>query len=163
MAKLREEIAPVTKPAKRAAVNRSRVTSFVIAALLIVVLVPTAIALYLFTRPVMRLRTEAPSGFAEVNPNWNPKRRGLEDQLARAYWEHAVRDVQPLYHYGAILPADPPAAFQIDPKAVAPGGAKIDLAATRALYWQKLREVWSLPQTWEQADTWNTEWLDKLG
>lgn len=126
------------------------------------ILVPAAIALYLFTRPVMRLRAEPPSGFEAVNPAWSPKRKALEDQLARAYWERAVQDVQTTYHYGSVLPADPPADFDIDPEVAAKSGTRIDLTATRNRYWEKVREAWGEPQAWEQADTWNTEWLARF-
>lgn len=114
------------------------------------------------TRPVMRLRSNPPAEFADTNAGWSAKRRAVEQQLARAYWDAASRNVENIYRYGSDLPATPPAAFKVDSDALAASGFKIDAAAARARYWQKLHNEWSRPEAWEEADGWHTDWIDSL-
>ncbi|HLW80007.1 MAG TPA: hypothetical protein VKU44_10465, partial [Terriglobia bacterium] len=148
------EVAPPSGSSRRA--------WLVLAALFLCLVVPTLAGVYLSTRPVMRLRTAPPADFADSNPTWNAKRRAAEQQLARAYWDSAVQGVESIYHYGSDLPDTPPAAFKVDTDALVGTTLKIDAAATRARYWQKLHQAWSKPQAWEESDGWHTDWLDSL-
>ena len=148
-------------PGRRA--QRSRGSGFAVTLVLLLLLVPVGVVVYLSTRPVMRLRAEPPAGFVDSNPKWNAKRAASEDQVGRAYWDAAVQNVQPIYHYGTSLPTTPPVSFEVDPETLAASGIKVDATAERAHYWQKLRELWDQPATWEQSFGWNTEWINNLG
>jgi len=150
------DASPVRKP------QRSRGNGFAVTLALLLLLVPVGVVVYLSTRPVMRLRAEPPSGFVDSNPKWNAKRAAAEDQIGRAYWDVAVQNIQPMYHYGTNLPASPPVSFQVDPETLATSGVKVDATAERAHYWQKMRDLWDQPATWEQSYGWNTEWLNNL-
>lgn len=150
------EASPARKP------QRSRGNGFAVTLVLLLLLVPVGVVVYLSTRPVMRLRAEPPSGFVDSNPKWNAKRAAAEDQIGRAYWDAAVQNVQPIYRYGTSLPATPPVAFQVDAETLATSGVKVDASAERAHYWQKMRELWDQPATWEQSYGWNTEWINNL-
>ena len=111
------------------------------------------------SRPAeMRLRAEPPARFFEERPDWNAKRRAREEQLARAYWERAVRDVQVKYKFGTNLPDEPPAEFRVEEKGLSGSNTKVDPVA-RARYWGKLRQVWLLPEAWEKSYGWNTDWI----
>jgi hypothetical protein len=152
----RPEIAAVRQP------RRARGSGFAVTLVFLLALVPAGAAVYLSTRPVMRLRTEPPAGFIDSNPKWTAKRAAAEDQLGHAYWDAAVQNVQTMYHNGSSLPASPPVAFQVDAETLAASGVKIDSAAARAHYWQKLRDLWDQPTTWEQSYGWNTDWINNL-
>jgi hypothetical protein len=82
----------------------------------------------------------------------------MEEQLARAYWERAVRDVQAKYNFGTNLPSEPPAEFGVEEKDLSGSSPKVDPFA-RARYWGKLRQVWVLPEAWEKSSRWNTDWI----
>ncbi|HEV2495560.1 MAG TPA: hypothetical protein VG204_21080 [Terriglobia bacterium] len=150
------EAAPVRQP------WRSRGSGFAATLVFLLALVPAGIAVYLSTRPVLRLRAEPPAGFVDSNPKWTAKRAASEDQLGRAYWDVAVQNIQPMYHYGTSLPVSPPVAFQVDAETLAASGVKGDSAAARTRYWQKLRDLWDQPATWEQSYGWNTDWINNL-
>ena len=154
-----ERVQHETVTAKSGSRRRKLIPTLVV---LLVFLVPAATVLYLSTRPVMRLRPAPPAEFADTNPKWNTKRDAAEQQLAAAYWDSAVQDVQTMYHFHESLPVDPPATFQVDPELFASSGVKIDAVGSRTHYWQKLRELWGQPQTWVKSDAWNTDWIDNL-
>jgi len=88
---------------------------------------------------------------------WDAKRRASEKRLALAYWELAVRFVQWRYPYGESLPASLPTEFNLEGKDLRRDGLAVS-AATNARYWQRLRQVWDLPQTWQRSYEWNTGW-----
>jgi hypothetical protein len=121
---------------------------------------PSLVLIYLSTRPLMRLRAEPPPEFLDTPRDWNAKRRAAEEQLARAYWSSAVRHLQPSYQFGTKLPDEPLPEFKIEDKD-SPENLKDDPVA-RARYWQKLRQIWILPQAWEKSNGWNTDWIRKL-
>jgi hypothetical protein len=113
--------------------------------------------IYVVSAPsVTRLRAEPPAGFFDERADWSAKRRAREEQLARAYWERAVRDVQ--YKYGMNLPDEPPDEFKVEEKGLSGTSPKVDPVA-RARYWGKLRQVWVLPEAWEKSFGWNTDWI----
>jgi hypothetical protein len=125
-------------------------------------LVVLAIALGLFAyfsyRPVVRLRPEPPKGFVDTHKGWDSKRQAAEERVARAYWEVTVEKVQLKYSFGTALPDNPPPEFSIEDKDF-PGGGFEKSSATRARYWQKVRGVWVLPQTWERSYRWSLMWF----
>jgi hypothetical protein len=154
--KIQYEIAPIKKS------KSSSRPVVVTLAVFLLALVPAGAAIYLSTRPVLRLRSAPLAEFADAAPTWSAKRLTAEQQLAGAYWDLAVQDLQTKYPYGTSLPADPPSAFQVDPKAFAASGARIDFAASRTRYWQKLRDVWGQSKVWEESYGWNTDWIDRF-
>jgi len=113
---------------------------------------------YLSIRPVTRLRVNPPVAFFEQLPEWGDNRRVKEEQLARVYWELAVREVQGKYRFGMNLPEEPPAEFKVEEPSVPGKGSKVDPVA-RARYWGKLRRVWVQPEAWERSSEWNTDWI----
>ncbi len=108
--------------------------------------------------PTARLRAEPPAGFFDERQDWSAKRRAREEQLARAYWERAVRDVQAKYKFGTNLPDEPPAEFRVEEKGLSGSSPKVDPIA-RARYWGKLRQFWVLPEAWEKSSGWNMDWI----
>jgi len=116
------------------------------------------VGIYASALPVIRLRAEPPAGFFDKRPDWSAKARTREEQLARAYWERAVRNVQAKYKFGTNLPDEPPAEFTVEEKGLSGSSPKIDPAA-RARYWGKLRQVWVLPEAWEKSSGWNMAWI----
>jgi len=112
---------------------------------------------YFSTQSVMRLRPDPPAEF--VDPNANADHSEIEEQLAHAYWNSTVHNVQRSYKFGTILPEQPPSDFQIQPQDAFDVGSKLNLEATRNRYWQRLRKVWANPQVWEGSYEWNTDWI----
>jgi hypothetical protein len=128
--------------------------------------VPLAvIALAVFTiyasdSPLVRLRATPPAAFFAESPQWNAKQRAREDQLARAYWNIALRDIETKYRFGSSLPTDPPDIFKVEENGPSEATPRIDSAA-RARYWEKLREAWPRYDSWDQTDRlW--EWIRNL-
>jgi len=116
------------------------------------------LAIYRSNSPVVRLRVEPPYEFFDESPRLTAKQNAREDQLARAYWDIAVRDIETKYGFGSTLPADPPDSFQVAEKGLAGAASKID-AAARTRYWEKLREVWPQSNSWERTSDWNLDWI----
>jgi hypothetical protein len=128
---------------------------FGLAAVLIVLFL---FAIYVSVSPVVRLRTRPPAAFFDDSPSWTAKQRAREEQLARSYWDIAVRDVEGKYAFGMNLPVDPPDNFAVEERALSGAAPKVD-AAARARYWAKLREVWPQADSWERTSDWNLEWI----
>jgi len=93
----------------------------------------------------MELRGNPPAGFVAQNPAWGAQERARQLQFANAYWMLAVNDLQHKYAYNTKLPATPPPEFKVDAN-----GLK-DTAATRMMYWDKLRQLWTTPGDWKQV------------
>jgi hypothetical protein len=113
------------------------------------------------THHVMQLLANPPADFADQNPTWNAKRRAHEEEVALAYWQEAVDNLQEKYPFGSELPPDPPADFQVDSKYAPPGGAKA-LAETRDYYWERLRTSWTQRQCWVESQEPDTTWGARL-
>ena len=148
--KVREEIAA----AKSAVAPRPLIW---ILAIVIMATIALTFFAYFSTQSVMRLRADPPAEF--VDPNSNPDHQDVEEQLARAYWNSTVRDVQRTYKFRTILPEQPPPEFQIQPQDTIDVRSKINLDASRDRYWQRLRKVWDNPQVWEESFEWNPDWI----
>ena len=112
---------------------------------------------YFSTQSVTRLRADPPAEF--FDPSANPDHPEVEEQLARAYWNSAVRDLQRTYKVRTILPEQPPPEFQILPQDAIDVSSKTNLDASRDRYWQKVRKVWGKPQVWEESFEWNPDWI----
>ena len=129
-------------------------------ALPLVVIALAVLTIYPSISPVVRLRATPPTGFFAESPTWNAKQRAREDELARAYWNIAVRDIETKYRFGSSLPTDPPDIFKVEENGPSGATPRIDSAA-RARYWEKLREVWPRYDSWDQTDRlW--EWIRNL-
>jgi hypothetical protein len=115
------------------------------------------LAIYVASSPVIRLRATPPLAFFDESPSWTAKQRARENQLARAYWDLAVRDIEEQYGFGTTLPLDPPDNFKVEEKGRFGDVSKVDPAA-RNRYWERLREVWPLPDSWERMPGWS-RWL----
>jgi hypothetical protein len=107
----------------------------------------------LSVRPVMRLQSVPPAGFAEVRPEWGAKRKISEERLAHAYWECAVGVVQWKYAYGTGLPEKPPPEFTLTGASLPP--ETLVPADARLRYWRRLGKVWSDPKVWRKTYTWS--------
>jgi hypothetical protein len=119
------------------------------------------LAVYLWTVPVMQLQAQPPAEFIDESPNWSPARRGREQDVARAYWQAAVDNLQEKYPFGSELPTDPPSEFDAGKKYLPAGGAKA-LSETRDHYWQKLRKVWVQRGAWEESSQWDAQWASRF-
>jgi hypothetical protein len=111
---------------------------------------------YRSTRPVIRLSAEPPPSFYDHDRTSDQQELRRERQLARAYWNVAVRRIQTSYSRNRPLPADPPPQFQVSRSKNSPESNGI---TARAHYWYRLREVWNERGTWEVSYGWNTDWV----
>lgn len=93
----------------------------------------------------MQLRNDPPAGFVVENPRWGAAERARQLQLAHAYWMLAINNIEHKYPYNTALPATPPPEFRVDQSGLR------DNAATRSLYWEKLRKLWKQPDDWQQV------------
>jgi hypothetical protein len=110
-------------------------------------------------RTRMELAPTPPSEFLQARSEWNAERREAEAQIARAYWDCAVVTLQWKYPHGLSLPEKPLAEFQIDARSLS---SALKLAPqSRDRYWQRLRKVWGLRQSWKEVRVWNFDWLTK--
>ncbi|MGH9351849.1 MAG: hypothetical protein ACRD2G_06790 [Terriglobia bacterium] len=132
-----------------AAVPASRASHFL---LILVALIPTVLFVYLASRPMMRLAPNAPADFVEAYPELDGAHADTAQKLAQAYWDWAAVHLAPDYPYGSQLPEQPPALFDAEGSGF-PTGVEADVA--RARYWQKLRQLWSNPQSWEKVQVWS--------
>jgi len=122
------------------------------------VVVLLMLAIYLSSSPVVRLRVKPPDAFFNESTGLTAKQNAKEDQLARAYWDIAVQEIETKYGFGSTLPADPPDSFQVAEKGPLGAASKVDTAA-RTRYWEKLREVWPRSDSWERTSGWNFDWI----
>ncbi len=99
-----------------------------------------------------------PTGFFDSSVEWTPKQRLRENQLARAYWDIAAREIVTKYGFGTPLPADPPDSFKVEEGGASGTAPKVD-ADARTRYWEKLREVWLQADSWERTSDWNLDWI----
>lgn len=142
----------------RLAVPKPKPTRRVGLWVILIALLPLA-AIYFSMRSRMELVPAPPDEFFEVRPEWNAQRRDAEAHLARAYWDRAVATIQWKYPYGFSLPEKPPTEFQIDVRALS-HTAKL-APQSKERYWQRLRKVWGLRQSWRETRVWNTDWLTR--
>jgi hypothetical protein len=115
-----------------------------------IVVVVLAIAVYASLRSEFRLRETMPREFFDAS-TLSPKKRAVEESIARVYWKCAVTEIQWKYGYAHRLPDEVPAEFSI----VTNHGHSGD-PAERLFYWQKLRSIWTVASVWEKHYEWNT-------
>jgi hypothetical protein len=112
---------------------------------------------YRSTRAVMHLQAEPPAEFMDVRPEWDAKQRRIEERLAQAYWQCAVKVMQQRYPFSTLLPGEPPPEFKIDARAFPDLPPGISLERDR--YWQNLRKVWVKPEAWSRTYELDTNWF----
>jgi hypothetical protein len=115
---------------------------------------------YLSYRPTARLRPDPPASFLETRKEWDAQRLTIQARAARAYWEQALEEVQVKYSYGTPLPTGAPPEFSIEKKGFPPGSPEAS-PAIRALYWERLRAIWTSPQAWETSYEWSMAWVSE--
>ncbi len=125
---------------------------------LVLLIIVGGVFTFLSYRPVARLRSDPPKSFIDTHKGWDAKRQAAEERVARAYWSVAIENVQLKYPFGSALPDDPPPDFSIADKDLPTGGFEKS-PATRARYWQKIRETWGLPQAWDKSYRWTLMWF----
>jgi hypothetical protein len=123
-------------------------------------IIPVLLFVALSIRPVTELRSDPPSEFFDERQDGDRMGADAEDRLARAYWQSAIRDVQPRHRFGTNLPDEPPQEFKAEGVGT-PGGNAGNDADTRSRYWRRLRQVWPQPQSWEKSYVWDTGWIDR--
>jgi hypothetical protein len=121
----------------------------------------SVLAIYLWTIPVMQLQAQPPAEFIDESPNWGPIRRGREQEVAQAYWQAAVANLQEKYPFGSELPTKPPSEFDAGKMYLPAGGAK-SLSETRDHYWQKLRKIWVQRDSWVETSEWDAQWASRF-
>jgi hypothetical protein len=119
------------------------------------------LAVYFWPAPVMQLPAQPPAEFVDDSPNWGSARRVREQEVARAYWQLAVSDLQGKYPFGSELPTEPPSEFDAGKRYLPAAGAKA-ASETRDHYWQKLRKIWVQRNTWEESSEWDAQWASRL-
>ena len=120
-------------------------------------LILVSLFVYRSTRPVIRLSAEPPPSFYDHNRTSDQQELRRERQLARAYWNVAVRRIQTSYSRTRPLPPNPPPQFQVSEGKDLQGS---DWTIARAHYWYRLREVWNQRNIWEVSYGWNTDWVE---
>jgi len=117
----------------------------------IIILVLAALA-YAFFSSEFRLKADMPTEFFDRSQILSSK-RALDEKVAKAYWDCAVRQVQWKYGYASRLPDDPPPEFGLSSTEVGPI-AKDE--AVRRHYWQQLRATWHLESAWTNEYVWSS-------
>jgi hypothetical protein len=116
----------------------------------VIVALVLAIAIYASFRSEFRLREKMPVEFFDAS-GIPPKKRVVEESIAKAYWRCAVTQIQWKYGYAHRLPEEVPAEFSITTNHGHGGDP-----AVRLYYWQKLRGIWTVASVWEKHYEWNT-------
>jgi len=144
------------RPQRRGTVAKLAMATGVFLAIALVVM-----AFYLWIVPVMQLQAQPPAEFIEESPNWGAARRAREEELAEAYWQAAIQNLQRKYPFGSELPSEPPSEFDAAKQYLPGGGAKA-LSETRDHYWQKLRKVWVQRECWVETSEWDAQWSSRF-
>jgi hypothetical protein len=117
---------------------------------LVIVLALAGVFFYESVHPVLRLRSNPPADFVQAAANRKASVRAQQESVARSYWSLAADFVSGKYSYGDALPVNPPADFTL---------ASGEDYATRALYWQRLRDLWSEQSAWATSYEFNADWI----
>ncbi len=136
------------KQARKKAASSSLSTVFTLLGVVVLAAALTVLFVRMAPKKViaMELKNDPPAGFIDANPGWGPQERARQLQLAHAYWMIGINDLEHQYPYNTALPATPPAEFRVDQV-----GLKDD-AATRMIYWNKFRALWTTPSAWQQVN-----------
>ena len=119
------------------------------------------LAVYLWPAPAMQLQAQPPAEFVDDSPTWGAARRVREREIAKAYWQIAVANLQQKYPFGSELPVEPPAGFDVGKKYVPEAGAKA-ASETRDHYWRQLRKVWVQRDFWDESSASDGQWTSRL-
>jgi hypothetical protein len=120
--------------------------------IIVVIGLVLSVVAYGASRSQFRLRPDMPVEFFDGS-RLPPVKRALEEKIARAYWNCAVKQVQWKYGYASRLPDDPPPEFSISASEIGPV-AKDE--AVRRRYWQQLRANWNISNAWESQFEWSS-------
>jgi hypothetical protein len=115
-----------------------------------------ALLMFVSYRPKYHLREDMPDDFFSPSTSDSPQKRAQQEKIASAYWESAQMNIQWKFTHGHPLPADVPAEFSIDARTLGPGASD---PLARLLYWRRLEEVWSRPETWKKQYEWDWSWV----
>jgi hypothetical protein len=113
------------------------------------------ITIFLSAQQQSRLKATPPEKFFSPATN---KGKDVEAEIAAGYWTCARNVIQFKYHYGSMLPLEPPSDFALP----SGGPAGITIAAqkrARLRYWENLRQVWLLPDSWDTSYTLDFSWV----
>lgn len=119
----------------------------------IVALVALVVCVVAYTsfRSEFRLRARMPVGFFDGSRVPADERKS-EERIASAYWRCAVTQVQWKYGYAHRLPDEPPDEFAVTTEEA---GAAANDSVRRIRYWQRLREIWNVPDMWKEQYEWH--------
>jgi len=120
----------------------------------VILLLAIGVFCFFSYRPRFRISTKMPVEFLDASQVKTKAQRTAEEKLANAYWACVVNTIQWKYTYGNRLPAVVPPEFAItsgDPATAA------DVSA-RSRYWQKVQQVWNIPNIWNKQYEWDTGW-----
>lgn len=126
---------------------------------LVLLSIPVALLVYFSRQPVMRLKPEMPSTFADVPVQASFSQQAAEERIAQGYWKCASTLIQWQYTYGSPLPDKPPVDFQLDPSEAAASNVRPD---SRRRYWRRLQQFWNSPDNWVTSYKWSTNWATDL-
>jgi hypothetical protein len=131
---------------------------------LAVLVIVVGLLVYATIQPSFRLRPTMPSDFPDDSKSWTPQKRFAEEQIAEAYWNLAVSQVQWKYGYAQRLPDEPPPEFVITRSGLAP---LANDPGTRIRYWRRLQQMWYLPTTWQKQYGWSLrpmlDYIQRIG
>ena len=120
--------------------------------IVIIVALVLAAMVYAASRSEYRLQPKMPVEFFDGS-QLPPARQALEEKIANAYWNCAVRQVQWKYGYASRLPDTPPAEFSVSASEIGPVAND---EAVRRRYWQKLHATWSVTTAWKNQYEWSS-------
>jgi hypothetical protein len=120
--------------------------------IIVVIGLVLAVVAYGASRSQFRLRPDMPVEFFDGS-RLPPVKRALEEKIARAYWDCAVKQVQWKYGYASRLPDDPPPEFSISASEI---GQVAKDEAVRRHYWQQLRVNWNISSAWKSQFEWSS-------
>jgi hypothetical protein len=120
----------------------------------VILLLAAGVFCFFSYRPRFRISTQMPVEFLDASQVKTKAQHTAEEKLANAYWACVVNTIQWKYTYGNRLPPVAPPEFTItsgDP-------ATADDVSARARYWQKVQQVWNIPNIWNKQYEWDTGW-----
>ena len=103
--------------------------------------------------PTVKLNTAPPSDFVTLRAS----AKGPDTDMARGYWEAAVRVIQWKYTRTSTLPLQPPVDFRLADDSGK--GANEESPAARVAYWARLREEWLKADNWHTTYNFDVSWM----
>lgn len=118
---------------------------------IIIGLVLAAVA-YGASRTEYRLQPDMPREFFDSS-TVPPTKRAMEQKIAAAYWNCAVKEVQWKYGYSSRLPEEPLPEFSVSVNEIGPAARDESI---RRRYWSQLRTIWNLSSAWKTEYQWSS-------